>query len=123
MIADELDQLLDAFTVYFPEVSVWLDKQTDDTVKAWRDSLGRLRFDAAMEARDQGQRTLVGVGVGQIKDGLGSERDRRDQADIPMERGSRKQGAGPLGRSRCCGRAGRSRGAAERHQTNRDRLH
>jgi hypothetical protein len=50
LIADELDNFLDAFVGYFPAVGTWLDKQTDLTVKAWRDSLQGIRYQAALDA-------------------------------------------------------------------------
>lgn len=50
MIADELDEFLDAFASYFPEVTAWLDKQSDRTIKTWRESLGSLDYQAALEA-------------------------------------------------------------------------
>jgi len=50
MIADELDEFLDTFSAYFPEVDTWLAKQSDKTVATWRDSLSALHFQSAMEA-------------------------------------------------------------------------
>lgn len=50
MIADELDDVLDTFASCFPEVSDWLAKQTVETAKQWRESLGRLDYHAAKDA-------------------------------------------------------------------------
>lgn len=49
MIADELDELLDAFMGYFPEVADWLVKHPDAVAK-WRESLSLLDFRSAMDS-------------------------------------------------------------------------
>jgi hypothetical protein len=50
MIADELDNFLDAFVGYFPAVGTWLDKQPELTILAWRRSLEGLPWRRSTEA-------------------------------------------------------------------------